>query len=43
MGQFSEAVDGEPFAILKDAALKLRPLDDYPDLPACLDRRGQVQ
>ena len=32
--------DGDPFAGLKDESLKLKPgLDDYPDLPAFLDRR----
>jgi hypothetical protein len=32
--------DRDPFAVLKDESLKLKPgLDDYPDLPASLDRR----
>jgi hypothetical protein len=33
--------DGDPFASLKDASLKLKPRrDDYPDLPEFLDRRA---
>jgi putative DNA primase/helicase len=33
-------VDGDPFAALKDESLKLNPgLDEYPDLPTCLDRQ----
>jgi hypothetical protein len=31
--------DGDPFASLKDASLKLKPETDFPDLPAFLDRR----
>ena len=33
-------MDGDPFASLKDASLKLKPKDDdFPELPEFLDRR----
>lgn len=36
--------DGDPFASLKDPALKLKPrVDEYPELPPFLDRRGTAQ